>query len=287
MMPKIWNSNLLLGTVAVFGAVSAGYATRSYLGERWQELAVANERRFQMKPVVVAQRDLVAGHRLEQDMLALRPMPTDFLPAGVLSSARAGDVIGRVLAHDLRKGEPLQSMALASKDEASLDTLLPAGYRALTVAVDELGSQSGLVQAGDNLDIYLVRESGKHSRSDLLLEQVLVLATGSRTLDASSRQGQPGDFGTVTLLVQAEQAVRIILAGKEGSLSFLLRSKGDTTPVTLRQLDSAHLFAQGRGAGIPPATQDRVELLLGGQGGPSPGRIWLQTANNALSVGGG
>jgi len=286
MAQKWWSSNLFLSAVALSGAVLAGYSARSYLGERSRELAAANERRFQMQPVIVAQRDLEAGQRLQQDMLALRPMPRDFLPAGILGSAQAADVIGRVLEHDLRRGEPLQSVALADEGESSLDSLLPVGYRALTVAVDELGSQSGLVKAGDSLDIYLVRESAGSSRTDLLLEQVPVLATGSRTLDAPVQHDRSTDYGTVTLLVPAEQAVRIILANREGSLNFLLRSEGDTAPVSLRQLDSAHLFARQERSRGTAAPQDRIELLLGGRGGPSPNRVWLQTAANALAAAG-
>ena len=84
------------------------------------------------------------------------------------------------------------------------------------------------------------------------------------------------DYSTVTLLVDAEEAARIILAQRTGSLSVALRPVADAAPSQLHTRDSRNLLQGGTAIGRSAGSRDnRIELLLGGFGGPAPRRVML------------
>lgn len=280
---EAWRSNVMLALVAVAGGAVAAFAARGYLLERARALETEAESRFAFQAVVVARRDLQAGDRLEPGSLALRRMPGSYLSSTVFSETEAGRVVGRRLAVDLRKGEPVLGIALQSHDADSLASSLPPGRRALTVAVDELNSHAGMLRAGDLIDLYLVQERDRDdSRIGLLLEQVAVLATGSTSSGADR-----ADFDTVTLLVDAEQAGRILLAQRAGGLSVVLRPTGDAGASRLTTHDSRSLWAEHRAGATGVKVDEAVELLLGGGGGPSPQRTWMRSTQAGRTGPGG
>ncbi len=96
-------------------------------------------------------------------MLALRKMPSDFLPSGALTGSQAKAIIGERLAIGLRRGDPLQAAIVTSRDNQVLSNLVQNGGRALTIPVDEMNSMGGLLGAGDVVDLYYSRSQGDAS----------------------------------------------------------------------------------------------------------------------------
>jgi pilus assembly protein CpaB len=287
----MFQSTLVLGLLALLGGLLAAASGRHYLQQRARQIDVATAKRFAMSPVVVAKRDLVTGERLEPDALAVRAMPTAYLPGDSFTANDAAALLGRRLSTDLKRGEALQQSTLQPVLN-SLSRALPAGVRALTVAVDELNAHSGLLRAGDDVDVYLVEREGARSRIGLLQERLRVLATGSRTAGQSDKDGGSAshDFGTVTLQVDDSQAQRLVLARQAGDLSFVLRSEGDESPAPRQLLDSRFLLAPAAGSAGPGLSRrqpaDAIELLIGGGGGPAPVRHWLRVATPGSGEGG-
>jgi pilus assembly protein CpaB len=266
---------LLVAALAGWGSMAS--ASR-YLDARVKRLE--NETRLQYKPrsVIVAKQDLQPGTALSPEVMSVRQMPSGFLPADVLDGNSGASLLGRHLSVALRSGDPVTERVLRPRFQPSLASVLPEGQRALTVAVDEVNSLSGMLTPGDRVDLYLSRGQGEGgARLALLLEQAQVLATGNEVREgAGLRSGSPsGDYSTVTLLVDAEQAGRIILAQRTGSLSVALRPVSDKAPSQLRTRDSRNLLLEGAGIRRSPSQDFRIELLLGGYGGPSPRRELL------------
>lgn len=288
---RLFQSTLVLGALALLGGVLAAALGRHYLQQRARQIEVEAAQRYAMTPVVVAKRDLATGERLDPDALAVRPMPTAYLPGDSVAAVDAATLLGRQLSSQLKRGEALQLSTLQPL-LMSLSRTLPAGVRALTVAVDDLNAHSGLLQAGDNVDIYLVERDGTRSRIGLLQENLHVLATGSRTATPSFTEGgnESRDFGTVTLQVDDSQAQRLVLARQAGELSFVLRAVGDASPAPSQLLDSRLLLTPGTQPAETRSSRrrptDAVELLIGGGGGPTPARHWLRIAAPAPSEGG-
>lgn len=288
---SLFQSTLVLGMVALLGGLLAAALGRHYLHLRARQIEIEAAQRYAMTPVVVAKRDLATGEQLDPDSLAVRPMPTAYLPGDSVAADDAATLLGRQLSSQLKRGEAVQ-LSMLQPLLMSLSRTLPAGVRALTVAVDDLNAHSGLLRAGDRVDVYLVERDGARSRIGLLQENLHVLATGSRTATPSLTDGgnESRDFATVTLQVDDSQVQRLVLARQAGELSFVLRAVGDESPAPRQLLDSHLLLTPGTRSADTRSSRtrpsDAVELLIGGGGGPTPARHWLRIAAPAPSEGG-
>lgn len=284
-MPRNWKQvvrggggvNALLGVLALAAGAAAVLAAQAYLQREVRRIEAGTEAQYRPVAVVVASRDLEAGETLSPEALAVRRMPSGFLPAGSVHDAAAGEVIGRRLKIPLRRGDALSRVALAPQGTSSLARELPDGFRAITLPVDDITSHAGLVRAGDEVDLYLMQDRGAQgSRLSVLLERVPVIATGE-SLHDDPVAADGGAYGTITLRTSAADAARVLLAERAGSLAVLLRATGDVTPAQLTVSDTRTLLDPGRSSSRSrpgPA----IELLLGGNGGPEPRRLWLRVA---------
>jgi len=117
----------------------------------------------------------------------------------------------------LRAGDPIVESQIATINEAALATRLREGTRAVTVPVDEVSSQAGLVRPGDRVDLMLAEQLDEGAdrcvRVKPLLESLTVLATGQVQADpaegaeAMLRRGFDATaYSTITLDVTPEQA---------------------------------------------------------------------------------
>ncbi len=236
--------------IAAFAAVVTGVAMRGYLDARSAEAMRAADARYRPTPVVVAREDLAPGSELSATRLAVRNMPGEFLPASVVGSQHAADVIGRTVQHAVRAGEPIQMPLLKARTPERLAERIALGRRAVTIVVDEAAAAAGLLVPGDRVDLLW------RGAVESPLENVPVIATGRQTLVASGT-GAGGDYATITLELP-EAAARRVAASDSGALRVLLRNPADTNLVWLPT-------ARGRRQPEP-----QIALFVGGQGGPTP-----------------
>jgi pilus assembly protein CpaB len=176
----------------------------------------------------------------------------------------------------MRSGEPLLPGLLAGGEAPGFARRLGPGIRALTVAVDEVNSLSGMLQPGDRIDLMLsVRPQPTSGAVEpeitrTLMQNVHVLATG--------RQVRPvGDttvgrsFTTITVEVDPGQAQQLVVAQRSGRLTAMLRNPDDRQKVSERMLDVNALLGLPRRP-LPPAApppQPRtagVQVIVGGRG---------------------
>jgi pilus assembly protein CpaB len=281
---RLFQSNLLLGVAALGTGLLAAWLGSRHLDQRAAALEQQVRERYAASPYVVASRDVPRGQRLDASLLSVRSMPKAFAPADALGPADAGLLLGGRTAIPIRRGTPVVQAALVS--HAARDRLseqLPDGMRAMTIQVDELNAIAGHLEAGDSVDIYYSQARGNGTVLLPLMQRVPVLATGDFT--QTQLQAQPEeqrvDFSSVTLLVSALDAQRVVLAEQTGRLTLLLRSSADTGTLNAVALDSAQLFAPAHTLRNPArAYTSKVELLTGGSGG-APTRSWLHTGEGA------
>ncbi len=265
-LPLLWAGALACGVASVVLA-------RSYLADR-----IADERRRllpdrQAIEIVVAKRDLPAGAKLDADTAAVRRVAAALLPEGVLLPERFPGVLGRRLRGPIRSGEPIFSAMLDDAGPGALSARVRQGIRALTIAVDEVNSVSGMLRPGDRIDlVFTVRSPLAASSSDspestqLLMQDILVLATGQRFRDEAER-GRDGDrrFATITVEVSPEQAQRLILAQRTGRVTALLRHPDDPDHGSRPALDLAGLLGV-EASRSPARRRPAPELIVGGRG---------------------
>jgi pilus assembly protein CpaB len=253
------------GAAAVFGA-------RSYIGER---LAIEKARlqpRHEMVEMVVAKRDLRRGDPVGPDTMAVRAVPRDYAPGGVVSPARFDAVAGSRLLVAMKAGEPLLPSALAGVEAQSISSRLKPGVRAMTIAVDEVNSLSGMLQPGDRIDLMLsvrpppVAGFAQPEVTRTVMQDVAVMATGRQSRASMADDGGGGrPYTSITVEVDPERAQRLVVAQRSGKLTAVLRNPDDRLPVGDRRLDVNMLL------GLPPpqvaaSTVARPEIIVGGRG---------------------
>ena len=245
-----WRSSapvwLLLASLAT--GLAAFLLARQYLQDRVLTLEQQVKDRLQTRPVLVASQSLASGQVLTARDLAIRQMPHSYLRSDNLDPGAAERVLGRPLVHALAKGDALTDNDLLSAESQALAGQLPTGMRALTLSVDEVSSQSGLLRAGDLVDLYYTRSSGdSKAHSQLLLQSVPVLATGKRTLKTPQHPSEvPGEFGTMTLQLSPDDAARVLLAQRTGTVTAVLRGAQDLAQQSLNIADSTQLLTGNR-----------------------------------------
>ena len=186
-------------------------------------------------PVVVAAANLDIGAELGKDDVHVIDWPKDSAPENAINSV--DEVVGRGLIMPVVQNEPILPMKLASKEAGSgLPPVIPPGFRAVSVRVNEVVGVAGYVLPGTHVDVVAtVSPSAQQSdmTSKVILTNVQVLAAGTK-IDRETDKDKPIPVSVVTLLVDPEQAERLTLAASEGKIQLALRNPLDkgmpTTP---------------------------------------------------------
>jgi len=195
------------------------------------------------KPVVTSEKVLVSAANLPQGLLlrdedlAWKDIPKADIPSSAIVAGVAGapDLKGALLRHPVASGTVLVSddVFLPSAPGFLAATLKP-DMRAVSVAVDDVSGNAGLIQPGDYVDLLLTQQMDRRTESpdlavssETVVEHVRVLAVGSEI----KRPKNDGDADvavvrarTVTLEVTPRMGEVVAVAARLGSLSLALRS---------------------------------------------------------------
>lgn len=285
----------LLALLAAVAGIAAFWSMRHYLDSSSAGMRRQFEARYAPVAVLVAARDLTPGQALQASDLARRSMPSGYLPSGTFGADELARAVGQRLATRLRAGDPVGEGALESRVPA-LSYRLPEGSRAVTVPVDEVSSQAGLVRPGDRVDLMLAEERLEGGERCVvvrsLLESVHVLATGQATRDVL-RPGdtagiggiEPGSsYSTITLDVTPEQAQQLAVGLRMGELIPMLRGAGDQSPTGLDALADGRLACRGVVRESAPAAAGprrvAVDVLVGGRQPGGFARLWVPESDS-------
>ena len=232
--------SILFVVMAMGVSLIAAVGVYRALREREEEVARA---RVEVVGVVVAARRLEVGERISGGMVRVARWSKESVPKGSYGGVKA--VEGQVVARELEEGEPVLAGQLVGGEGGGgvLPLLIPAGMRAMAVAVDEVSDIAGFVLPGARVDVLLALSGlGGGMRSRTVLQDVLVLAVAQ---EVERRGGRPKTARVVTLLVRPEQAERLALAARSGTLRLALRSYGDRGRVASRGVGLEALWGDG------------------------------------------
>ena len=150
-----------------------------------------------------------------------------------LAFGKPEDLIGRVSINAIGPKEPLTEYRLAPKGSlAGLAALVPEGYRALTVKVDDEAGVAGLLTPGMTVDVIsIIRfdQGGRDSTTaKVVLQNIKVLATG-QNMGLPKEQTTPESVRSVTLLVTPAEAEKCVIASHQSRLRLIVRNLSDVT----------------------------------------------------------
>jgi pilus assembly protein CpaB len=290
MLNKINRSWVILLGAIVFGGLAV-FASSRYIQQTISVERAKLNPQVEKIDVVVAKSELERGTNVGSDNMAIRQVPREFVPGTAVTPEQFANVEGARLAVDMRAGEILLRGTLEGADTATFATKVRDGVRAMTVAVDEVNSISGMLQPGDRIDLFFTARPPQRpgarqqppEQTLMLMQNVLLLATGRQVRPSIGENGQPGatrSYSTITLEATPHDAQRLILAQKAGTLTAVLRGPEDKEPLVAAAMDSRDLFGMRppvRVASAAAATP-RVEVIIGGQGGGKAEREMIAIA---------
>ena len=197
-----------------------------------------------LNKIAVAKVAIPIGSKIIPEQIMVVQFPKESTPDGAFETPEK--LAGRVAVTNIAAREPITESRLAPEGTAAgLSAIIPEGYRAMTVKVDDAAGISGFIQPGTLVDVVVVIDPREGSGmqdpiSKIVLQNIKVLANG-QNIDKPKDEREANSVKAVTLQVMPEQAEKLALASSEGKLQLVMRSQIDqgdeqTKGVNKRQL---------------------------------------------------
>lgn len=243
------NKRLIVALLAavVFGLVAAVSVSRY--------LANAQAYTKNLSNVVVAKVEIPIGTRIVAEQLTVAQFPKTVAPDGTFAIIDE-KVVGRVAVNRISAREPITESRLAPVGSVGgLPSLIPDGFRAMTVKVDDVVGVSGFIQPGTLVDVVVTivppdTEKAREKVSKIVLQNIKVLASG-QNIDKPKNEKETERVKAVTLQVTPEQAEKLALASSEGRLQLVMRNSIDQGDEVTPGANKTTLLAGERALPVP------------------------------------
>jgi pilus assembly protein CpaB len=233
-------SVMMVMLALVFGG-SAAMGVNSFL-------ASPPSTRADLVDVVVASVNLPRGTNISREVVSVKKIPKEMVPAGAL--AKVDDAVDRGVYIPLIKDDAVVEGKLAPKGAGrGLSALIPSGMRAYSVKVPDVAQGvAGFILPQNRVDVLLSLGEISGSRNDTgggstttLLQNVEILAVDQKMEAPMDNKVDTKELRSVTLLVTPQQANLLDLGQAKGTLHLSLRNHDDqqaarTQPATLADL---------------------------------------------------
>jgi len=244
MKPK----TMILMIVAVSCGLGASYMTSRLLAERGAETEKVT--------ILVAKKNLNMGDviKVPEEMFIEKQFTKGDEPRMAL--VELDKLKGRQLKRSLRSGDHVTPDDLINdKDATGLWATLPVGHRAVGIRVNPdtiAGGFASLPHSRVDVINTVRRGDDRSTYSEIILEDILVLAADTQTQRDDTGRAMPANV--VTLALKPEDALKIELAKNLGTISLVLRKFNDKGKTVDPKLSFERLRS-GR-AGSEPALED-------------------------------
>jgi pilus assembly protein CpaB len=220
-----------------------------------------------LNKVAVAKVPIPIGSKIIPEQIMVVQFPKESTPDGAFETPEK--LAGRVAVMNIAAREPITESRLAPEGTAAgLSAIIPEGYRAMTVKVDDAAGISGFITPGALVDVVVVIDPREGSGmqdpiSKIVLQNIKVLANG-QNIDKPKDEREANSVKAVTLQVTPEQAEKLALASSEGKLQLVMRSQIDqgdeqTPGVNKRGLLSGEKATQAPEPGSLKSEQPKTE----------------------------
>lgn len=234
---------MMIAVAAVFGLLAV-FVTQTWLNsqaEARRSIPSNQAPQIAARTLVVAAKPLRFGNELTAEMLREVPWPEGAPPPGAFG--RVSDLLTggkRVVLTAIEANEPVLSMKITGPGQrATLSALVAPGMKAVTIRVNDVDGVGGFVLPGDRVDIVLTRQDKEAASSQVLLQDVRVLAIDQI---ADERTANPTVPKSVTVEVDMVAGQKLGLAASVGTLSLLLRKAGENTSANAARITIKDLF---------------------------------------------
>jgi pilus assembly protein CpaB len=245
---------IIVAIIAVVLAGIAAWQVSEYLKKNKPEQSI------QTQNIIVAATELPTGSTIK-DPAQIKTVgwPVSSLPPGSIQNS--SQVVGRVTITNISAGEPITDGKLLPVGATSVMTyIIPAGHRAITVAVNEVAGVAGFLNPGNHVDVVLtVQPTGSQEPlSKIVLQNVPILAIGQII---QHKEDKPVIVPTVTVDLTPDDAEKLVIAASKGSLQMLLRNVTDTGVVEVKAVTIKNVLGSTVTAPVSGAEKKAVKKV--------------------------
>ncbi len=177
--------------------------------------------------VLSAEVEIQPGVLLDEVNTKFVEIAATSVPAGAVLTRE--EISDRSLKVPVMPGDWILSSKLGEKGQRGSEVLIPPGMGIVTIPVDATTSHSGMLLPGNRIDLLLtftdVSSGAARQATITVLEFVEVFAVDNRVYGID----KSGDAmaKNITLLVEPEQGKAVTLATRIGTLSTMMRARGE------------------------------------------------------------
>jgi pilus assembly protein CpaB len=205
------------------GGMSA-WALDQHLNEKTEE--IESRTRLDQLTLLVASKDLSRDTILEEADYVAELFPVKWAPDDAVTIEHSDFLVGKRLLTDLRVGQPLMHIHLQDAEALGVSTRLEPGLKAVSVTIDPSSAASGLIRAGDRVDLFVSLDHQGKRLTVVLLQSVEVIGKGQFSdLNTPTDNTVTSSDANITLAVSHEDAVKVVAAREAGSISAVLSSR--------------------------------------------------------------
>lgn len=223
-----WKRYIPISLAIVFG-ILASMSVYFFLSDRND---VTHAAPVSMAQVVIAKEHIAIGEKISEHKLELSRLPNESIPENGFQSIRS--VIGRTARFEINSNEPVLESYLLIQGE-NFSSLIPDGMRAVTVSVKHSDGLAQIMDRGTVVDVItLMTLKGTGAViAEMAVERAHVIAVHKRDAEDALKGGIPQNM-EVTLIVNPDEAKRIITAMNQGGIELVVRNdKDEENPITI------------------------------------------------------
>ncbi len=208
----------------------------------------ASEPQVATQPVIVALQDIPLRTVIDESMVAVREIPTEFVPPD--AAVDLNDVVDKMAVADIKEGEIVLLSRLESPTNVTRNIALtiPEGQVVIALPAQDLLNRVGMVKPGDHVDILFSLSFGegdpaKTTTVDVLQNVVIQAVVVPPTLEAG-REGGPPTSGDKAILVAVDPQDALVLKyllDSGAALDFVLRPPDDDSAPFLEPVDVQYI----------------------------------------------
>lgn len=176
--------------------------------------------------VLVAIELIPRGKPITEVMLGTRDLPVAYVDDRVLRATDKDKILGLKATNTIPIQQSLvwNDVMAVKDDQRALSALVQPGNRATPIRV-QITDVLSLVQPGDFIDVLCV--CGEAKESTVLLQRVLVLATGMDTSSGASGKGGSQRATVLTVSASLQESQLLTVAMEKGKLNAIVRNPND------------------------------------------------------------
>jgi len=217
---------------AVIFALLAAFFAYMYLSD----LEIKYRNMSEPVSVVVAKQRIPRGTVIQLYMIRERRVPKEYIQPKAFQNIKelftGGNAAVYISLNTIEENEQILSTKISKiNQDTGISNLIPESKKALSINFDM--ETANVLTPGTSIDIFSVIEyvgANKEVEESVfeVAQNILVLAVGDNCIGSPKKQDEDSqNLNVVTLAVSVEEAQKILVASKSGSLKYVIRPVGD------------------------------------------------------------